>query len=119
MPRKDPCRQRRHAVTDYERQQIRLYYKKQPGKTNKDVAAWASEQFGRRIDATIVHRAMSSKYDRLDGQRFKKNSYVYSRGNHDGDWPELEAALFEWHMRLQASRQHVSGGLIAGMAERL
>lgn len=116
---KDPNRKRRHAVSDYERQQIRQYKKQNPGLTNQDVANWAGDKFGRKIDLTIVHRAMDHKYKSLDGKRIKKNDYLYSRGGHEGYWPELEAALFEWHMRMQADRHHVNGPVLQAMADKL
>jgi hypothetical protein len=37
----------------------------------------------------------------------------------DGDWPELEAALFEWQQRMEQKRAIITGEILKEKAKQL
>lgn len=109
-------------MTDAERQLIRQYYRRNPGFSHQKVADWASDKLKRRIARSVVTKSLSEAFTYVDSKAFKKGDYVYARatdGAHKGEWPDLEAALFEWHSRMNAERVPVTGDLIAATARKI
>jgi Fission yeast centromere protein N-terminal domain len=92
---------KRKAITDTERLMIRKRQKEYPSK-QIDLAKWFYNETGHAIDQAQVSKILSSTYDFLDGLDLKKDKKALnSKRTSAGDWPDLEAALFEWQQRIQ------------------
>ena len=88
--------QKRKGVTDSERATLRKRYKEYPS-TQSDLINWFRQETGHKLDQGQVSRILSSKYDYIDNLDKKKDRLaLQSQRLSAGEWPELEAALFEW-----------------------
>ena len=91
---------KRKAMTDAERLMIRKRQKEHPSKQS-DLAKWFYNETGHAIDQAQVLKILSSTYNHLDGLDLKKDKKALnSKRTSAGDWPDLEAALFEWQQRM-------------------
>ena len=117
-PKDDPERLRRHGVSERERQQIRVYCRKNPGKPQRDAARFFTDQFRRPIRQSIVSDSLKPKYKYLDSLVLQRGQEGFER-RRVPDNPELEEALFEWQQRMQAAAILVTGDLIRAMAIKL
>jgi hypothetical protein len=89
---------RRRAITDLERRNIRRRYTEHPGQ-QAHLASWFEQQTGYRLGQGQISTILSDKYTYLENDN-RKPSELGSKRNYDGDYPELEAALFEWQQRM-------------------
>lgn len=119
MPRNvDPDRQRRHGINDEERKRIRKYAKENPLLKQKEIATWATDKLRRRITQGQISSIISSKYAYVDSKSWGSKGKRYERLQRP-QWPVLEAALFEWHMTLQAAAVPINSELIRATAKAL
>ena len=110
---------KRHTLTDSDRQRIRKQYKEHPGQQST-LIAWYLQQSGFKLEQSQISRILSSKYDYLDtlDTRKDKGRLEHKRSS-KGDWPELEAALFEWQQRMQNKKAVITGEILKGQAVKL
>ena len=110
---------KRHTLTDGARQRIRKQYKEHPGQQST-LIAWYLQQSGFKLEQSQISRILSSKYDYLDtlDTRKDKGRLEHKRSS-KGDWPELEAALFEWQQRMQNKKAVITGEILKGQAVKL
>jgi hypothetical protein len=110
---------KRHTLTDGDRQRIRKQYKEHLGQQSI-LIAWYLQQTGFKLDQSQISRILSSKYDYLDtlDTRKDKGRLEHKRSSR-GDWPELEAALFEWQQRMQNKKAVITGEILKGQAVKL
>jgi Fission yeast centromere protein N-terminal domain len=89
---------KRRAITDLERRNIRRRNTEHPGQ-QAHLASWFEQQTGHHLGQGQISTILSDKYTYLDNDNHKP-SKLGSKRNYDGDYPELEAALFEWQQRM-------------------
>jgi hypothetical protein len=108
--------QKRKAVSDKERFQIRKRSREHPG-SQVDLIKWFYAQSGHKLDQSQISRILSSKYDYLDNttQKQVQNRHRVSKS----DWPDLEAALYEWQQRLQKKDAVITGEILQQQAIKL
>ena len=99
---------RRRAVTDLERRNIRQHYKEHPG-TQQALVAWFNNQTGHLLNQAQISKILSPKYNYLDT---RPASQLKSMRQPRTDWPDLEAALFEWQQRIQQIRGVITGDIL-------
>ena len=110
---------KRKAIADTERLMIRKRQKEHPSKQS-DLAKWFYNETGHAIDQAQVSKILSSTYDYLDGLDLKNDKKALnSKRISVGDWPDLEAALFEWQQRMQKSRAIITGEILKNKASKL
>lgn len=110
---------KRKAITDTERLAIRKRHKEHPSKQS-DLAKWFSNETGHAIDQAQVSKILSSTYAHLDGLDLKKDKKALNlKRTSAGDWPDLEAALFEWQQRMQKSKAIITGEILKDKASKL
>lgn len=110
---------KRKAIADTERLMIRKRQKEHPSKQS-DLAKWFYNKTGHAIDQAQVSKILSSTYDYLDGLDLKNDKKALnSKRTSVGDWPDLEAALFEWQQRMQKSRAIITGKILKNKASKL
>jgi hypothetical protein len=89
---------KRRAFTDLERRNIRQRYVEHPGPQSA-LISWFAAETGHKINQSQISKILSKAYEYLDGPT-RKTSTLSAKRHHQGDWPELEAALFEWQQRM-------------------
>jgi hypothetical protein len=110
---------KRKAITDAERLIIRKRQKEHPSKQS-DLAKWFYNETGHAIDQAQVSKILSSTYNHLDGLDSKKDKKALnSKRTSAGDWPDLEAALFEWQQRMQKNKAIITGDILKDKASKL
>ena len=68
----------------------------------------------------MISRILSPKYDYLDDKHKKKDRIKLSaKRSSAGDWPDLEAALFEFHQFLQNKKATITGDILKEKATQL
>ena len=103
-----PERQRRVAVTELQRKQIRQYAKSNPLSNQVDIANWATREFGRKIGQSTVSETLKARYKYLDDTTFARG-YVGTTRQYQADYPLLEKALFEWVLQMEGHALHLNG----------
>ena len=110
---------KRRAITDTERLMIRKRQKEHPSKQS-DLAKWFYNETGHAIDQAQVSKILSSLYNHLDGLDLKKDKKALnSKRTSAGDWPDLEAALFEWQQRMQKNKAIITSDILKDKASKL
>jgi hypothetical protein len=86
------------AFTDTDRLIIQKHNQTHPSVPQKDLAEWFTKETGHEINQSLISKILSKNYDYLDGIDKQKDKQVLQgkKKNSIGDWPDLEAALFEW-----------------------
>jgi hypothetical protein len=111
--------QKRKGVTDSERATLRKRYKEHPS-TQSDLINWFRQETGHKLDQGQVSRILSSKYDYIDDLDKKRDRLaLQSQRSSAGEWPELEAALFEWQQRIQRRKAVITGDILKEQATKL
>jgi DDE superfamily endonuclease/Tc5 transposase DNA-binding domain/Fission yeast centromere protein N-terminal domain len=110
--------QKRKAVTDGDRAILRKRYQEHPCKQS-DLINWFRQETGHKLDQSQVSRILSKKYDYVDDLDKKKDKLaLQAQRSSVGEWPELEAALFEWQQRMQKKRAVITGELLKQQAAK-
>jgi hypothetical protein len=111
--------QKRKGVTDSERAILRKRNKEHPGK-QFELINWFLQEHGHKLDQGQVSRILSSKYDYIDNLDKKKDKLaLQAKRSSRGEWPELEAALFEWQQHMQKRRAVITGDILKEQAAKL
>lgn len=116
----DESSRKRHPVTELERQKIRKYQQDHPGVSQRKIAAWASNEFKRKINQSIVSTTVTTKgdkYDYLDKKKFARGTVGNAR-LYQADLPDLEKALFEWVIRMEGNVP-VTGDMVKTCAHEI
>jgi hypothetical protein len=111
---------KRKAITDQERLQIRKRAKEHPGHQG-ELIKWFHQETGHQLNQSSISKILSSKYEYLDMKDPKKDKKELesTKRSSDGDWPELEAALFEWHQGMLKSKAVITGDILKEKASKL
>ena len=87
-------KQKRLAVTEKQRKQIREYTQLNSRLTQRDVALWALREWGRTITQAMVCKTLDDRYAYLDTQSFPRGVIGLAKIV-PANYPILEKALFE------------------------
>jgi hypothetical protein len=82
--------------------------------TQKQIAAWFSAKF-HPISQSTVSNSLKPTYDYLDAK--KKLERPSRLAHKDGNWSDLEAALFQWQLVTNRKNNTVTGHLLQEMAK--
>jgi hypothetical protein len=111
---------KRKAITDQERLQIRKRAK-EPPRQQGELIKWFYQETGHQLNQSSISKILSSKYEYLDMKDPKKDKKELesTKRSSDGDWPVLEAALFEWHQGMLESESVITGYILKEKASKL
>lgn len=110
---------KRKALSDADRLEIRKRNKTHPPTHQKDLGVWWEEKTGHKLTQGMISRILSSQYDYVDDLNKKKDKdQLDSKRSSAGDWPELEAALFEWQQRMDEEKATITGDLLKAQAAK-
>ena len=108
---------KRRAITDLERRNIRRYHDAHPG-PQAALVSWFYQETGHQLNQSQISKILSLEYAHLDDDS-RKNKELWNKRRYKGDWPELEAALFEWQQRMQKKRAVVTRDILKAKASEL
>ena len=114
----------RQSISDSQRRALRTWYRSQyPRPLQKKCVEWFHQKFKHRISQSTVSEILSKKYSYLDqdsstaqGSRSSKKD---RRRNRKGNWPILEAILFDWQQSIQSEDGTVTGDMIIEKAHEV
>lgn len=114
-------KKRRRALTDAEKLVIRKRHQANPSQPQRDLAEWFTKTTGHSVTQGQVSRVLGNNYEHLDGEYTRKELKAMKEKSrrHKGDWPALEAALFEWQQRKQDAKVTVNGDTLKEKAMQL
>lgn len=111
--------QKRKGVSDSERAIIRKRAREHPG-TQTELINWFLQEEGHKLNQGQVSRILSSKYDYIDNIDKKTDKLaLQAQRSSRGEWPELEAALFEWQQCLQKKKAVITGEILKQQAAKI
>ena len=69
----------------------------------------------------MISKVLGPKYDHLDDIDKKKDRHLLQdkKRSSAGDWPDLEAALFEWQQRIEQKKAIVTSEILKEKAKQL
>ena len=112
---------KRKFLDDAQRQSIRDHHYANPTLNQKDLAQWFETTRGSHpLNQGDISKILSSKYDYLD--EFDKRIHrdiLKRQKSAAGQYPELEAALFEWQQRVQQLGAIITGEILKARAALL
>jgi hypothetical protein len=87
----------------------------------KDLTELFTKETGHEINQSLISKILSKNYDYLDTIDKQKDKQVLQgkKKNSIRDWPDLEAALFEWHQRIELKKAIITGDILKEKARQL
>lgn len=108
----------RSALTDYDRRNIRRRFTSYPS-SQSALRSWYEQQPGGRIlSQGQISTILSHKYTYLDSTNIKPKDLA-ARRHYKGDYPDLEAALFEWQQRMQKKNAVITQEILKAKAKEI
>src|SRR3981081_1799926 len=102
---------KRQSITDAQRRNIRRR-RAQTGETQAETITWfAALPSGRTLTQGQISTITSSSYAYLDGDD-RKDSKLNSKRSCQGDYPDLEDALFYWHIQMEKKKAILTGDIL-------
>jgi hypothetical protein len=103
------------AISLEQKAALRAYYCTDPDNLeHKDLAQWFEQQYGRPIAQSSISEILSNKYSHLDAKEDTKlgnKQRVDTKRQRTHHWPELEAALYQWVLRIE-DRVNITGYIL-------
>jgi len=110
---------RRRPITVAQRLALRRYAQKHPQLNQTALVTWFEKEFDHRLSQGTVSESLSKRFSHLDTTTISTNNTTLEKTKaRSPQWPQLEAALFEWHRRAEQEIP-ISGELIKEVATRL
>jgi hypothetical protein len=110
---------KRRAISDAERLSIRKRAREHPGQQG-ELVKWFYQETSHQLNQSLISKILSAKYDYLDAKDVKKDKKeLEGKRYSEGDWPDLEAALFEWQQRMQKNKAIITGDILKEKASKL
>lgn len=109
---------RRIPVSEKERQCIHQYAQKNPQLKQRELAAWASKQFGRTIGQSTISETLSKRWQYLD-DRVLEQQIEGSKEVVHGRFPSLERALLDWILRFDRTGIPIDKNAVRHVASNL
>jgi hypothetical protein len=111
---------KRKALDDADRLKIRKRNKEHPPAQQADLGVWWFQQTGHQLAQGQISTILSSKYEYLDTLDHKKDKKQLAlKRSSQGDWPDLEAVLFEWQQRIQKKKAVITGEILKAQAIKI
>jgi hypothetical protein len=110
--------QKRKGVSDTERALLRKRNKEHPS-TQTELINWFLQETGHKLSQAQVSRTLSPQYDYIDNLDKKKDKVaLQAQRSREGNWKDLDSALFEWQQRLQKKKAVITGEILKARATK-
>jgi hypothetical protein len=90
-----PRKKIRRAIDDAKRRALRRYRAEHPRASQKELQQWFTDKFYHTISQLTISEILFTKYTHLDNDT-RKDFKLKGQRTSKADYPDLEAALFEW-----------------------
>jgi hypothetical protein len=108
----------RSALTDNDRRNIRRQYSSHPSSQTAVRLSYEKQPSGRLFTQGQISKILSDKYAYLDTTNMKPKDLAAKR-HYKGDFPDLEAALFEWQQRMQKKDAVITQDILKAKAKEI
>ena len=112
-------KKRRRPISEKQRQRIRQYAAANPQIDQRSIAQWASREFDRAVTQSMISRSLTTTYAYLDTKVFHKREKDGCKRRVPVQYPQLEAALFDWVVTMEYEKLTVTGDLIRSAASQI
>jgi hypothetical protein len=109
---------KRKAITDLERSNTRRRNNEHPASQSQLISWYEQQPSGRKLTQGQISSVLSEKYAYLDSDTRKKKALSAKR-HYKGDYPDLEAAIFEWQQRMQKKNATITGDILKAKATEI
>ena len=92
---------KREAFIGLEKIALRCRKKENPLATQKELAVWLENEFKKPIAQNSVSEILSNQYKDLDNTASNVTSHLQHKKACHHHHPDLEAALFTWHLKME------------------
>jgi len=113
-----PRKKTRRAIDDAKRRALRRYSVEHPGASQKELRQWFADKFYHTISQSTISDILSAKYNHLDRDT-RKDFKLTGRRASKADYPDLEAALFEWQQKIQKMKGNITGDILKAKASEI
>lgn len=111
-------KKRRRGMTEANRRALRRHKQSHPKATHADLIEWFQDEFNHKINQSTVSLSLSPQFDYLDTDTRKDTSLTLQRLS-QSNWPDLEAALFEWQQKMQGQKAVITGDTLKQKAHEI
>ena len=110
--------QKRKGVTDNERAVLRKRNREHPS-SQAELINWFTKESGHKLSQAQISRTLSSKYDYIDNLDKKTDKdALQTQKQREGNWKDLDSALFEWQQRMQKKKVVITGQILKSQAAK-
>ncbi|RDW84504.1 hypothetical protein BP6252_02094 [Coleophoma cylindrospora] len=100
-----------------ERRALRRWaHRQRPKPTHKQCIEWFFEQYNHRLSQSSVSESLSKTFANLDDPTAIISTSVRVRA---GNWPELEAILWQWQLQLERQGGATTGDILREQAKKI
>lgn len=114
-------RKRRRAITDAQRKDLRVHKQILMQKNNKwsmkEMIEFFDKNYDRVLSKSVISDILSDKFNHLDDEDHPPEPETKRR--YGAKWPDLEAALFEWHQRTLKEKGTIMDKDLREMARKI
>ena len=80
---------------------------------------WFTKESGHKLSQAQISRTLSSKYDYIDNLDKKTDKEaLQTQKQREGNWKDLDSALFEWQQRMQKKKVVITGQILKSQAAK-
>lgn len=108
----------RSAITNEQRQAIRVKAASRELQYQKDLIPWFLDKYKRKLTPGQITECLSSKYSFLDDTILTRATKQVAR-TRELQYPALDVALHEWQLRIQGKKGCLTGDIIRAAARRI
>jgi hypothetical protein len=113
-----PRKKIRRAIDDAKRRALRRYRAEHPRASQKELQQWFTDKFYHTISQSTISEILSTKYTHLDNDT-RKDFKLKGQRTSKADYPDLEAALFEWQQKIQKMKGTITGDILKAKASEI
>jgi len=107
----------KRSISIEQRRALRNWAHRQtPKPSHKQCIEWFLEQYSHRLSQSTVSESLSDTFSNLDDPTSTISTTVRVRG---GQWPELEAILWEWQLRIERQGGFTTGDILREKARQI
>jgi hypothetical protein len=91
-------------------------HRQSPKPTHKQCIEWFFEQYNHRLSQSSISESLSNTYSNLDNPTSTIPTTIRIRA---GNWPELEAILWEWQLKVERQGGSTTGDILQEKARQI
>jgi hypothetical protein len=113
-----PSKKQRRGIDESKRRSLRRYKHNNPGALHKELRTWFKTIYSHTISQSIVSESLGPRFLHLDVNT-QKNYKLSSQRTSKPDFPDLEAALFDWQLKMQKKKAPITREVLKAKASEI